>query len=98
MNYASATAADTLVDSLVDLDIDLEPPCAVVVWDDPVNLMSYVTMVFRKVFGWPLDECHRKMMEVHAEGRSMVFAGPRDEAEAIATRLRSYQLWASIEK
>jgi ATP-dependent Clp protease adaptor protein ClpS len=89
---------DTLTDTLADLEVGLDPPCVVVVWDDPVNLMSYVTMVFRRVFGWPLPECERKMLEVHHEGKSAVFTGPRAEAEVVAAKLRGYQLWASIEK
>jgi ATP-dependent Clp protease adaptor protein ClpS len=87
----------TATDVLTDFDTVLDTPALVVVWDDPVNTFNYVTMVFRKVFGWPVDECRRKMLEVHNDGRSVVFSGTRSEAETIATAIRSYQLWASVE-
>lgn len=83
----------------VDTEMTLEPPVTVVVWDDPVNLMPYVTMVFKKVFPhWPIEECERKMLEVHLDGRSAVFTGARDEAETLAAKIQSFQLWVTVER
>lgn len=87
---------DTLEDLELAFDIELDLPWEVVVFDDPVNLMGYVTMVFRRVFGWPTEECERKMLEIHEKGSAVVFIGNKDKAETIAVKIRSYQLWASV--
>lgn len=70
----------------------------VVVWDDPVNLMTYVVYVFRKLFGFTEAEATRKMLQVHHEGRSAVVSGPREKAEVDCYRLHYYGLWATIER
>ena len=88
----------TELDVLEDLDIELDLPWEVVVWDDPVNLMGYVTMVFRRVFGWSTEQCERKMLEVHTKGSAVVLVGDKQKAEMTAVALRSYQLWASVRR
>lgn len=73
-------------------------PWIVVVWNDPVNLMSYVTYVFQKLFGYSLQKATRLMLQVHHEGRSVVSSGPREKAEHDCSRLHAHGLWATISK
>ena len=70
----------------------------VVVWNDPVNLMSYVVWVFRKLFGHPEPEATRLMLQVHQEGRAIVSSGPLEKAESDCHRLHHHGLWATLEK
>ena len=70
----------------------------VVVLNDPVNLMSYVSMVFRKIFGWTRERAEQHMMEVHVKGRSVVWSGGREEAELYVQQLHTYLLLATLEK
>ena len=75
-----------------------DTPWNVVVHNDPVNLMSYVTRVFRKVFGYSKERAERHMLEVHHKGRSIVWSGGRERAEAYVQQLHGYLLLATIEK
>ena len=75
-----------------------DTPWNVVVHNDPVNLMSYVTRVFRKVFGYSKERAERHMLEVHHKGRSIVWNGERERAEAYVQQLHGYLLLATIEK
>lgn len=70
----------------------------VIVWDDPVNLMSYVVYVFRRLFGFSESVATRKMLEVHHAGRSIVVTAPREKAELDCHRLHHFGLWATIEQ
>ena len=93
------TTAPSEVDQPVgDSVTDYMPLWDVVVWDDPVNLMSYVVWVFRKLFGYPQEEATRLMLQVHNEGRAVVDSGPRERAEMSAFRLHHHGLWATLEK
>lgn len=74
------------------------PTWDVIVWDDPVNLMSYVVWVFRTLFGYPEAEATRLMLQVHNEGRAVVASEPREQAEMTAFRLHHHGLWATLEK
>jgi ATP-dependent Clp protease adaptor protein ClpS len=76
----------------------LNTPWNVVVHNDPVNLMSYVTMVFQRVLGFPRDKATKHMLEVHHRGRSLVWSGERERAEAIVEQLHGYLLLATIEQ
>jgi len=76
----------------------LDLPWHVVVHNDPVNLMSYVTMVFQRVFGYPRDKAERHMLEVHHKGRSILWSGMRERAELYVQQLHGYLLLATIEK
>jgi ATP-dependent Clp protease adaptor protein ClpS len=76
----------------------LDVPWQVVVHNDPVNLMSYVTMVFQRVFGYPRDKAERHMLEVHHKGRSILWSGLRERAELYVQQLHGYLLLATIEK
>lgn len=70
----------------------------VVVWNDPVNLMSYVVLVFRKVFGYSEEKATLLMLEVHHEGRSVVNTAPREKAEMDCYTLHRHGLWATLER
>ncbi len=73
-------------------------PWKVIVWDDPINLMSYVAFVFRKLFGFSKEKAHRLMMLVHVEGRAVVTSGTRERAEHDVFRLHEHGLWATMEQ
>ena len=73
-------------------------PWNVVVHNDPVNLMSYVTRIFRLVFGFAKERAEKHMMEVHRLGRSIVWTGERERAEAFVEKLHGHLLLATIEK
>ena len=77
---------------------ELDLPWNVVVHNDPVNLMSYVTMVFQKVFGYPREKAERHMLEVHQKGRSVLWSGVRERAELFVQQLHGYLLLATIER
>lgn len=73
-------------------------PWNVVVWNDPVNLMDYVVWVFRRLFGHPLEEATRLMLQVHNDGRAIVTTAPREQAEISVYRLHHHGLWATLER
>jgi ATP-dependent Clp protease adaptor protein ClpS len=79
-------------------DVALDVPWNVVVHDDPVNLMGYVTWVLMKIFGYPKNRASALMMEVHKRGRSIVWNGEREKAEFYAQQLQAHQLKTSLEK
>ena len=89
---------DLLESSETDLSEENSLPWLVVVHNDPVNLMSYVTMVFRRVFGWTKERAERHMMEVHTKGRSIVWCGAREQGELFVQQLRSHLLLATLER
>lgn len=76
----------------------LDQPWNVVVHNDPVNLMVYVTMVFRKIFGFSREKAESHMLEVHHKGRSIVWSGARERAELYVQELHSHLLLATIER
>lgn len=93
---APMTASSTDTQSLTSTKTS--PPWTVIVYDDPVNLMQYVTMVFKKVFGYSDQKATALMMQVHQKGRSLVWSGEKEKAEFYVQQLHSYQLNASMEK
>jgi len=88
--------SDTLVQTVEDVSLDV--PWNVLVHDDPVNLMSYVTLVLMKLFGYPKSRATAMMMEVHKRGRSIVWTGEREKAEFYTQQLQAHQLKSSMEK
>jgi len=87
----------------VDLPIggeDVRPdrPWLVIVWNDPINLMSYVTFVFQKLFGYSRDKATKLMLDVHRKGKAVVSSGPRERAELDVSRLHEHGLWATMEQ
>ncbi len=89
---------DLLESPETDLRKELDRPWLVVVHNDPVNLMSYVTMVFRRIFGWTSEKAEQHMMEVHRKGRSVVWSGGREQAELYVQQLHGFLLLATMEK
>lgn len=79
-------------------DAALDSPWQVVVHNDPVNLMTYVTMVFQKVFGYPREKAERHMLEVHQKGRSVLWSGVLERAEFYVQQLHGYLLLATVER
>jgi ATP-dependent Clp protease adaptor protein ClpS len=73
-------------------------PWITIVWNDPVNLMSYVTYVFQTYFGYDKAKAEKLMMEVHTDGRSAVSSGSREEMERDVQAMHEYGLWATMEK
>ena len=71
-------------------------PWQLVVWDDPVNLMSYVVRVFRTYFGYSQEVATRLMLSVHNEGHAVVATGPRETMEVHAQAMHDYGLWATV--
>lgn len=82
----------------VDTKTQLARPWNVVVWDDPVTLMSYVTQVFQKVFGYSSSRAERLMREVHETGKSVVWTGAREQAEIYTSKLQSFFLKTTLEQ
>ena len=76
----------------------VDRPWVTVVWNDPVNLMSYVTYVFETYFGYPRKKAEKLMLEVHNDGRSTVSSGSREEMERDVQAMHEYGLWATMEK
>ncbi|MEM7601561.1 MAG: ATP-dependent Clp protease adapter ClpS [Verrucomicrobiota bacterium] len=79
-------------------EVDLDTPWNVIVYDDPVNLMSFVTLVIQRVFGYPKTKAETMMMEVHQKGQSVVWTGQREQAELYVQQLQSHQLLAAMKK
>jgi len=77
-------------------DTELDRPWVTIVWNDPVNLMVYVTYVFQLVFGYPKPKAEKLMLDVHHKGRAVVAAGPRETMERNAETLHGYGLWATV--
>ncbi|MEX0868560.1 MAG: ATP-dependent Clp protease adapter ClpS [Nitriliruptoraceae bacterium] len=79
-------------------DVDPDRGWDVIVWDDPVNLMSYVVFVFRRVFGYPTAVARRLMLQVHREGRALVATEPRERAEMYVRQLQGYGLQTTMQR
>ncbi len=76
----------------------VENPWITIVWNDPVNLMSYVTYVFMEYFHYPREKAERLMMDVHEKGRAVVSNGTREAMERDVTAMHGYGLWATLQK
>lgn len=87
-----------------DLLEELDPskttdrPWVTIVWDDPVNLMNYVTYVFMKLFGYSKEKAHQLMMKVHNDGKAVVSSGSREAMERDVQRLHEHGLWATLQR
>jgi len=77
---------------------DLDRPWVTVVWDDPVNLMTYVTFVLQELFGYDEATATELMLKVHHDGKAVVSSGPRERMEHDTNRLHAYGLWATYQK
>ncbi|KFF60990.1 Clp protease ClpS [Cryobacterium sp. MLB-32] len=89
-----------MTDPLLDLrsQVALEQPWITLVWDDPVNLMSYVSYVFRAYFGVTPEEAERLMLQVHNNGKAVVATGNREAMERHVEAMHGYGLWATLAK
>ena len=76
----------------------LDTPWVTLVWNDPVNLMSYVSYVFRSYFGFSREEADRRMLQVHNDGRAVVATGSREEMERHVEAMHDFGLWATVQK
>ncbi len=81
----------------VDDVVEPDRPWVVIVWNDPINLMSYVTFVFQKLFGYSKEKATKLMLDVHHKGRAVVSSGTRERAELDVFRLHEHGLWATME-
>ncbi|WP_179475146.1 ATP-dependent Clp protease adapter ClpS [Mycolicibacterium vinylchloridicum] len=76
----------------------LDNPWVTIVWDDPVNLMNYVTYVFQKLFGYSEPHATKLMLQVHNEGKAVVSAGSRESMEVDVSKLHAAGLWATMQQ
>jgi len=90
------------VDEKIDEEIkelfSSDKPWITIVWDDPVNLMTYVTYVLMELFGFKKEKAHELMMQVHTQGKAVVSTGSREEMEHDVARLHEYGLWATLQR
>jgi ATP-dependent Clp protease adaptor protein ClpS len=96
-HHASSAQPGVVEETRTDVASKLAPPWNVIVHDDPITLMAYVTMALQRIFGWPREKAHRHMMEVHTTGRSIVWTGAREQAELYVHKLHAAQLLATLE-
>jgi ATP-dependent Clp protease adaptor protein ClpS len=92
----STMPTEVEVPDVVDVT-DVDRPWIVLVWNDPINLMSYVTYVFQKLFGYSLEKATALMLDVHEKGRAVVSSGTREKAELDVFRLHEHGLWATMQ-
>ena len=78
--------------------IEQDRPWVVIVWNDPINLMSYVTLVLQKLFGYSLAKATKLMLQVHNEGKAVVSSGNREKSELDVSRLHAHGLWATMQQ
>lgn len=90
-----ATPAEAEV---VEVDEAQDRPWVTIVWDDPVNLMHYVTYIFQKLFGYSKTKAAELMMQVHSEGKAVVSSGSREKVESDVRRLHAAGLWATMQR
>jgi ATP-dependent Clp protease adaptor protein ClpS len=95
---AASTAPAEVRRPAGETDVTPERPWVVIVWNDPINLMSYVTWVFQKLFGYPRAKAERLMMDVHTKGKAAVASGGRERCESDVARLHAHGLWATLQQ
>ncbi|CAB4931004.1 unannotated protein [freshwater metagenome] len=89
---------DTKIDEALKELFNSDKPWVTIVWDDPVNLMTYVTYVLMELFGFSREKAHELMMQVHTQGKAVVSTGSREEMEHDVARLHEYGLWATLQR
>ncbi|MEJ6740433.1 MAG: ATP-dependent Clp protease adapter ClpS [Actinomycetota bacterium] len=98
----SPTAADVapveIDEPSIDTNLAIDRPWIVLVWNDPINLMSYVTYVLQKVFGYSHERAESLMLDVHEKGRAVVSNGSKEKAELDVFRLHEHGLWATMQQ
>ncbi len=94
----SSTAPAQLDNPASDVEVVPDRPWVVLVWNDPINLMSYVAFVFQKLFGYSKEKANSLMLDVHEKGRAAVSNGTREKAELDVYRLHEHGLWATMQQ
>ena len=92
------TAPAQLDQPITDDDVTPDRPWITIVWNDPVNLMSYVTFVLMELFGYPREKAHKLMLDVHQKGKAVVSSGTREQMEHDVARLHAAGLWATLQQ
>lgn len=98
LRAGASVAPDELTREDEQTDTGADRPWIVLVWNDPINLMSYVTLVLQKLFGYSKEKATELMLDVHHKGRAVVSSGAREKAELDVFRLHEHGLWATMEK
>ena len=98
MSAGAAPTVERVEQPVADDEVKPDRPWVTIVWNDPVNLMSYVTFVFQKYFGYAKAKAEKLMLEVHHDGRSVVSTGSREEMERDVQAMHEYGLWATMQK
>ena len=97
MSTTIEAPADVELDQPASKDeVERAKPWMVIVWNDPINLMSYVRLVLQKLFGYSRTKATRLMLEVHNQGKAVVSSGTREKAEYDVSRLHAHGLWATM--
>ena len=96
MTASIAPVEERSTETVEELELDI--PWITLVWNDPVNLMSYVTYVFETYFGYPRPKAEKLMLDVHIKGKAVVAHGNREEMERDTEAMHGYGLWATFEK
>jgi ATP-dependent Clp protease adaptor protein ClpS len=94
----AATAPAEVEEPTADTHVAPDFPWIVIVWNDPINLMSYVVFVFQKLFGYSKEKATTLMLDVHHKGRAVVSSGSREKAELDVFRLHEHGLWATLQQ
>jgi ATP-dependent Clp protease adaptor protein ClpS len=94
----TGTRTDTRRQQDESAEVRAAMPWVTLVWNDPINLMSYVTHVFQKLFGYDREKATKLMMDVHKRGRAVVSSGSREQMEHDVARLHAYGLWATLQQ
>ena len=94
----STLAPAEIKEPTTDDVVEPDRPWVVIVWNDPINLMSYVTFVFQKLFGYSKAKATRLMLDVHEKGRAVVANGSREKCEMDVFRLHEHGLWATMQR
>ena len=98
MGVMTAPAPVEIDEPSTEHHVDPDRPWQVIVWNDPINLMSYVTYVFQKLFGYSKEKATKLMLDVHEKGRAIVSDGTRERCELDVFRLHEHGLWATMEQ
>lgn len=97
MSSAPVTSPTEISSPEGDLDLAVDTPWIVLVWNDPINTMDYVALVFQKLFGYSKAKAEQLMLDVHEKGRAVVSSGSREKAETDVFRLHEHGLWATMQ-
>src|SRR6186997_2632099 len=98
MSTIVAPAEVEVSEPSIEEEWEHDRPWVVIVWNDPINLMSYVTLVFQKLFGYSLAQATKLMLQVHHDGKAVVSSGNRERSEHDVARLHAYGLWATMQR